>query len=110
MTRKCWDDGGRHDRSPGASAPSRRRLVSQVWRAQAKEGERAAASAVHCVIQFGQRSHWNRVDAHEISLWHADDPIGVSVAATDAGPAKTVQLRERVTYGGAPQLIIPASD
>ena len=80
----------------------------ETWRADAAEGERAAASAVLYVIQPGQRSHWNRVDAHEIWLWHGGDPIDVMIAATDAGPSSTVRLGGRVTEGEQPQLIIPA--
>jgi predicted cupin superfamily sugar epimerase len=80
----------------------------ETWRAEAKAGERAAASAVLYVIEPGQRSHWNRVDAHEIWLWHAGDPLDVMVAATDAGPSRTVRLGGRVTGGEQPQLVIPA--
>ena len=80
----------------------------ETWRAAAADGERAAASAIYYVIQPGQKSHWNRVDAHEIWLWHSGDPLDVSVAATDAGPSRTARLGGRVTRGEQPQLIIPA--
>jgi predicted cupin superfamily sugar epimerase len=80
----------------------------ETWRAEATDGARAAASAVLYVIQPGQRSHWNRVDAHEIWLWHAGDPLDVSVAASDAGSARTVRLGVDVGAGEQPQLAIPA--
>ena len=80
----------------------------ETWRADAAEGERAAASAILYVIQPGHRSHWNRVDAHEIWLWHAGDPLDVMIAATDAGPSRSVRLGTRVTEGEQPQLVIPA--
>ena len=80
----------------------------ETWRAEAAEGERAAASAVLYVIQPGQRSHWNRVDAHEIWLWHGGDPVDLMIAETSAGPATTVRLGGRVADGEQPQVVIPA--
>src|SRR5689334_21781044 len=79
----------------------------ETWRAEAKEGERSTASAVYYVIRPGQRSHCNRVDADEIWLWHAGDPLDISIAATDAGPAQTLRLGGNVETGEQPQLIIP---
>ena len=80
----------------------------ETWRADAAAGERAAASAVLYLIQPGQRSHWNRVDAHEIWLWHGGDPVDLMTAATDAGPVETARLGGRVTEGEQPQVVIPA--
>lgn len=80
----------------------------ETWRAPAANGERAAASAVLYVIQPGQRSHWNRVDANEIWLWHSGDPVDVSISQSDNGPVRTVRLGGRVIEGEQPQLIIPA--
>jgi predicted cupin superfamily sugar epimerase len=80
----------------------------ETWRAPVSDGERAAASAVYYVIQPGQRSHWNRVDAHEIWLWHAGDPVDVSVAETHSGAARTIRLGGKANDGEQPQLVIPA--
>ena len=80
----------------------------ETWRADAAEGERAAASAVLYLIQPGQRSHWNRVDAHEIWLWHGGDPVDLMIAASDAGPVKVGRLGGRVGEGEQPQVVIPA--
>ena len=80
----------------------------ETWRAPAEAGQRAAASAVLYVIARGRRSHWNRVDAHEIWLWHSGDPVDVSIAETDAGPSRTVRLGGRVERGEQPQLVIPS--
>jgi len=80
----------------------------ETWRAESVPGERAAASAVLYVLQPGQRSNWNRVDAHEIWLWHGGDPLDVSIAESDAGPMRTVRLGGRVTTGEQPQLVVPA--
>lgn len=80
----------------------------ETWRADAVDGERAAASAVYYLIQPGQRSHWNRVDAHEIWLWHAGQPIDVSVAETDSAAHHIVRLGGQLDEGEVPQLIVPA--
>ena len=80
----------------------------ETWRAEAEPGERAAASAVLYVIEPGQRSHWNRVDADEIWLWHGGDAVEAAVAASSAGPAHVTRLGGLVTEGEAPQLVVPA--
>jgi predicted cupin superfamily sugar epimerase len=79
----------------------------ETWRADAAPGERATSSAVYYLIQPGQRSHWNRSDADEIWLWHAGDPIEVSISEHDAGPARTVLLGGNIADGEQPQLIVP---
>ena len=79
----------------------------ETWRAEAAPGERAAASAVLYVIQRGQKSHWNKVDADEIWLWHSGDPIDLVIAANQAGPVRPVRLGGAVTAGEQPQAIIP---
>src|SRR3569833_218083 len=71
----------------------------ETWRAEAAPGERAAASAVLYVIQPGQKSHWNKVDADEIWLWHSGDPIDLMIAADEAGPVRTVRLGGDVAAG-----------
>ena len=80
----------------------------ETWRAEAPAGERSAASAVLYVMEPGQRSRWNRVDADEIWMWHAGDPIDLASAASDSGPVRTVRLGGRVTEGEQVQAVIPA--
>jgi hypothetical protein len=79
----------------------------ETWRADAAPGERAAASAVLYVIRPGQKSHWNKVDADEIWLWHSGDPIDLMIAADEAGPVRTVRLGGDVVGGEQVQAIIP---
>ncbi|HVU29763.1 MAG TPA: cupin domain-containing protein [Sphingomicrobium sp.] len=79
----------------------------ETWRAKADPGERSSASAVYYVLKPGQRSHWNRVDADEIWLWHAGDPVDVAIAADDFSAPSTVRLGGRVGQGEQPQLIVP---
>jgi len=60
----------------------------ETWRAPAAEGERAGGTAIHFLLEAGQRSHWHIVDAAEIWLWHAGDPLLLTLAADDAGPVR----------------------
>ena len=80
----------------------------ETWRSSAEAGKRAASTAVYYVIQPGQHSHWNRVDADEMWLWHSGDPLDLSIAATAEGPTRTVRLGGRISEGEEPQVIVPA--
>lgn len=79
----------------------------ETWRAQAAEGERAAGTAIHFLLEAGQRSHWHRVDADELWMWHAGAPLALQVGGRD-GPARTVILGGDVLNGEAPQVRVPA--
>lgn len=80
----------------------------ETWRSNAQAGERAAASAVYYVIEPGQTSRWNRVDADEMWLWHSGDPLDLAMAESDGGPVRTARLGGRIDQGEQPQVIIPA--
>ena len=79
----------------------------ETWRAQAGKGERASATAIYFLLEAGQRSHWHRVDAAELWLWHAGSPLVVSTAAEDAGPVADIRLGPDIIAGEAPQHLIP---
>ena len=78
----------------------------ETWRADAPPGERGAATAIHFLLEAGQRSHWHRVDAAEIWLWHAGDPLLLSLADSDAGPVREVRLGGDVSAGDAVQCVV----
>jgi predicted cupin superfamily sugar epimerase/SAM-dependent methyltransferase len=78
----------------------------ETWRAPAAPGERAASTAIWFLLEAGQRSHWHRVDASEIWLWHAGAPLMLRTAATDAGPVKTLCLGPALPAGELPQQVI----
>ncbi|MGB3407069.1 MAG: cupin domain-containing protein [Jannaschia sp.] len=70
----------------------------QTWVAKAPDGLRPAGTAIHFLLKAGEASHWHRVDAAEIWLWHAGAPLVLSRAATDAGPASEVVLGRDLTF------------
>ena len=79
----------------------------ETWRAPAAPGERAGGTAIHFLLDAGERSHWHRVDAAEIWLWHAGRPLTLSIAAGAEEPARHVTLGPDVLAGEAPQVLIP---
>jgi predicted cupin superfamily sugar epimerase len=80
----------------------------ETWRADAAPGERASATAIHFLLEEGQRSHWHRVDAAELWLWHAGSALALSMAPGDAGPASASTLGPDVLAGQHPQVLVPA--
>lgn len=71
-------------------------------------GGRASGTAIHFLLKAGERSHWHRVDADEIWLFHAGAPLQLSVAATDEGPARQLTLGAAVLTGEVAQALVPA--
>jgi predicted cupin superfamily sugar epimerase len=64
----------------------------ETWRGPAGPDGRAVATAIHFLLKNGERSHWHRVDAHEVWLWHEGDPLRLSLAVSDDGPVREVTL------------------
>ncbi|HEY6964722.1 MAG TPA: cupin domain-containing protein, partial [Erythrobacter sp.] len=79
----------------------------ETWRADpAQPGARAPGTAIYFLLEAGQRSHWHKVDAAELWLWHAGHPLTLRRAATDAGPADHLRLGPDVLAGEHPQALI----
>ena len=78
----------------------------ETWRAPAEEDERAKATAIFFLLEAHQRSQWHRVDAAEIWLWHAGDPLLLSLSLDDGEPVRAVQLGPNVIAGDMPQYVV----
>jgi len=76
----------------------------QTWIAE-NDG-RPTGTCIYFLLKEEQASHWHKVDATEIWLYHAGDPLILSLSATDAGPATDHVLTPDLSRG-APQLIVP---
>ncbi|MEX0285492.1 MAG: cupin domain-containing protein [Paracoccaceae bacterium] len=76
----------------------------QTWVAE-NEG-RATGTCIYFLLKGEERSHWHRVDATEIWLWHAGAPLVLSVSETGEGPAQDLMLTPDLS-AGRPQIIIP---
>ena len=78
----------------------------QTW-AGPQAGGRASGTAILFLLRSGERSHWHRVDADEIWLWHAGAALILSMAA-DAGGAREARMGPQVLAGEAVQAVVPA--
>lgn len=76
----------------------------QTWIAD-NDG-RATGTCIYFLLKDGEASHWHKVDATEIWLYHSGAPLVLSLSATDDGPAHDCVLTPDLSKG-APQLIVP---
>lgn len=76
----------------------------QTW--VAENAGRPSGTCIYFLLAEGERSHWHRVDATEIWLYHAGAPLILSMSATDDGPARDHLLTPDLSQG-APQIIVP---
>ena len=79
-------------------------LYRQTWVAE-NQG-RPVGTCIYFLLKSGQSSHWHKVDATEIWLYHAGEPLILSLSATDDGPATDHLLTPDLSKG-APQIIVP---
>ena len=80
----------------------------ETWRASAGEGARAGGTAILFLLEAGQRSHWHRVDADELWLWHSGSPIELGIQQEN-GAVRKFTLGGDVAAGYQPQCLVPAT-
>ena len=81
----------------------------QTWvdeNSEARPGLRPAGTCIYFLLKGGEASHWHRVDATEIWLYHAGAPLVLSLAESAEGPKRDHLLTPDLTQG-QPQLIVP---
>ncbi len=100
------DDAARIIETLGLSPHPEGGFYRQTW-VGADVAGRASGTAILFLLRSGLASHWHRVDATEIWLFHAGAPMVLSMAQTDAGPARDIRLGPDVLGGDAPQAIVP---
>lgn len=76
----------------------------QTWRGP-MIGGRASGTAILFLLQAGEVSHWHKVDADEIWLWHAGAPLILSMAEADE--ARDHILGPDIAAGQSPQIVVP---
>lgn len=76
----------------------------QTW--QAENAGRATGTCIYFLLAAGESSHWHRVDATEIWLYHSGAPLVLSTSATEAGPATDHLLGPDLSTA-RPQIIVP---
>ena len=74
----------------------------ETWRGPAGADGRACATAIYFLLRRGERSHWHRVDASEVWLHHAGDPLLLRIGDRE------VTLGPDLAAGERPQAVVPA--
>ncbi|MGK6322474.1 cupin domain-containing protein [Sphingomonas sp. DT-51] len=64
---------------------------------------RSRMTAILFLLGAGERSHWHRVDAAELWLWHAGSPLTLTIDRE-----APVRLGAAVASGELPQVLVPA--
>jgi uncharacterized protein len=76
----------------------------ETWRADSGAGLRADGTSILFLLEAGQSSHWHRVDAAELWLFHAGAPL---ILRTATGSAVTeTRLGSDILAGDAAQVIV----
>lgn len=81
----------------------------ETWRAAGKGGERSPGTAILYLLEAGERSHWHRVDADELWLWHAGAPLDLLIANAADADAERIALGGDIDGGYRPQALVPAT-
>ncbi len=79
----------------------------ETFRQPAPDGGRGLATAILFLLDHGQRSHWHRVDAAELWLWHAGSPIALLIDDGTRGARQEIRLGGDVLAGEMPQALVP---
>ncbi|MEG3086501.1 cupin domain-containing protein [Sphingomonas sp. PB4P5] len=76
----------------------------ETFRQANPDGGRGLATAILFLLEAGQRSHWHRVDAAELWLWHAGSPLALSI---HQGSTMTHMLGADILGGQQAQALVP---
>jgi len=68
---------------------------------------RAASTAIYFLLARGERSHWHKVDAVEVWLYHAGAPLALEIAVDAKGPIERITLGPDIAAGARPQAVVP---
>jgi predicted cupin superfamily sugar epimerase len=79
----------------------------ETWRDVPAGGGRGAATAILFLLAAAERSHWHRVDAAELWLWHAGAPLRLELA-DDGADARPWLLGPDLGAGHRLQATVPA--
>jgi len=103
-------------RDPGAGAASVIRALGlhphpegghfrETWRDTPDGGGRGAGTAILFLLAAGERSHWHRVDAAELWVWHAGAPLELTV-----GLSGRLLIGPDMTQGQVLQALVPKNE
>lgn len=64
----------------------------EVWRDVPEGGGRGAGTAIHFLLDAGERSRWHRVDAAELWLWQGGGPLVLSLSSDGGRVEREIAL------------------
>ena len=76
----------------------------QTW--VAENAGRPSGTCIYFLLSEGESSHWHKVDATEIWLYHSGAPLILSLSETREGPATDHVLGPDLATA-TPQIIVP---
>ena len=79
----------------------------ETWRGAEAGSGRASGTAILFLLKAGEASHWHRVDADEMWLWHSGDPLDLLIADEDSGTVHTLKLGGDIDRGEGLQGLVP---
>lgn len=79
----------------------------ELWRDSPQSGQRGAGTSILFMLAAGERSHWHRVDAAEVWLWHAGAPLLLGTGAPGT-EQRQVRLGPDLSGGEMLQSVVPA--
>jgi predicted cupin superfamily sugar epimerase len=80
----------------------------ETWRGPDADG-RATATAIYFLLRSGEVSHWHRVDADEVWLYHSGAPLVLSIIDPKPGSTQVDhRLGPDLAAGERPQAVVPA--
>jgi predicted cupin superfamily sugar epimerase len=82
----------------------------ETWRGAPGPDGRASGTAILFLLKAGEASHWHTVDAAELWLWQAGDPLELRLAASEDGPVRSVILGSDITGGQALQGLVATGE
>ena len=82
----------------------------ETYRASPGSDGRARGTAILFLLRAGEASHWHRVDADELWLWHAGSPLALHISGErGSSQIETCRLGGDVMRGYSPQRLVPAN-
>ncbi len=80
----------------------------ETYRSNSDANGRARATAILFLLEQSQSSHWHRVDADEMWLWQAGDPLELLIAPDDTSPPTSTTLGPNPNAEQVFQGLVPA--
>jgi predicted cupin superfamily sugar epimerase len=81
---------------------------AETFRDAPPGGGRAYSTAISFLLQAGEASHWHRVDAAELWLFHAGAPLELQVSVDGVGVERKLVGLD-LAAGERPQGLVPAN-